>query len=51
MPSGAQRHAESLKTGERARERLPAKIRQQLLDAVYDRKPFRQALREPRPDL
>jgi hypothetical protein len=34
MPSGAQRHAESLKTRERARERLPAKIRQQLLDAV-----------------
>jgi hypothetical protein len=30
----------------KAQERLPAEVRQQLLDAIYDRKPFRQALRD-----
>jgi len=29
----------------KAQERLPADVRQQLLDAIYDRKPFRRALR------
>jgi hypothetical protein len=30
----------------RAQERLPTDIRQQLLNAIYDGKPFRQALRD-----
>jgi hypothetical protein len=30
----------------KAQERLPAQVRQQLLNAIHDRRPFRQALRE-----
>jgi hypothetical protein len=30
----------------RAQRRLPVDVRQELLDAIYDRKPFRQALRD-----
>jgi hypothetical protein len=41
-------HADDQRTRRRAwaQKRLPAKVRQQLLDAIYDRKPFRQALRD-----
>jgi hypothetical protein len=47
MPTGAQRHAENLETGEGARA-PPADIRQQLLDAIYGGQQFRQALRDLR---
>jgi hypothetical protein len=33
-------------SGLTAQERLPVDGRQELLDAIYDRKPFRQALRD-----
>lgn len=32
-------------------ERLPVEKRLQLLDAIYDGRPFRQVLRDPRPDI
>jgi hypothetical protein len=40
MPSGAQRRPESPRRA-RAQKRLPADVRQQLLDAIYGGQPFR----------
>ena len=41
-------HSDAQRTWSRARaqRRLPVDGRQELLDAIYDRKPFRQALRD-----
>jgi len=41
-----QAHSDTQRTWKRARaqERLPTDVRQQLVDAIYDRKPFRQVL-------
>jgi hypothetical protein len=42
----AQTDAARARFRRKAQERLPTAVRQQLLDAIYDRKPFRQALRD-----
>jgi hypothetical protein len=45
LPSGAQRQAESVKRA-RAQKRLPAELRQQLLDRIYEGQLFRAVLRD-----
>jgi hypothetical protein len=42
----AQNDAARARFRRKAQSRFPADVRQQLLDAIYDRKPFRQALRD-----
>jgi hypothetical protein len=47
-PNAAGAHSDTHRAWERARaqQRLPADLRQELLDAIYDHKPFRDALRD-----
>jgi hypothetical protein len=45
MPPRAQRHAKSIRRA-RAQKRLPAEVRQQLVDAIYAGQSFRSVLRD-----
>jgi hypothetical protein len=45
LPTSAQRHPTSLEKA-RAQAQLPVEVRQQLLNAIYARQPFRTVLRD-----